>query len=793
MSLGALFALLVQTPAAAPACPAPPAPTPPVLAIPDPALDDTTAYEGYRTRLYRDSRGNSVQVYLDARSGRVVTLWADALDESVGFTARNARGEPARVRWGAEPAGATDSGGTRTVEYRLAVEPGATLGWFVLGTMRVERDFQYADLHRRPFTAPPFRVREESLLVARLRALPTAERTRHLALVGAATADELEARLLPAIRTTSAGTVRVEQPALDGRSRLRLELRAEPPAGGLRVDGRTVALGSRGLAPVCLAVRVTTDAPALTPLAREEIFTAEFLAWLAEARRQGATDDSAAAVRYRRLERLVRSVELLSSEEKLMAGLPNFATYFGRDMLMTALMMRSIWRPEMSEHVIASALRKLGPNGEVSHEEALGGQAIRESAAEYAALVSGPGTAPGALEQARGILRDLRRTRENYHMVDDEFQLPVLVARWLTDSAVPAARRRLFLLEQNRLGLLLRELALVARLAEPYASAPSATSLVGFARLDSARWRSSSWRDSDAGYANGRFAMDVNAIWVPRALDATGAILAALPSLGIERRTLDSLARAAGAGPLAAWLADTAVLRRAVAAWEGARRHFAVRLPPEEVRRRVDARLAALPAPERHYWGAVLDSAGPVRDSLAFLALALDSAGRPIPVVNSDPATEIFLDRDPAALPLPGGLEPFLRDYPIGLFVDGLGPLAANDAYAQPPVWERFRRDRYHSPYVVWGREVNLLLLGLAQKIAAAHAAGRAPDAGLRAALQHTDRAVDASGMGHNELWSYRIEGGRLLPIRYGTGSDVQLWNTTDLAVQFALSRLPPP
>ena len=26
-----------------------------------------------------------------------------------------------------------------------------------------------------------------------------------------------------------------------------------------------------------------------------------------------------------------------------MAGLPNFATYFGRDMMMTALMMRPIW------------------------------------------------------------------------------------------------------------------------------------------------------------------------------------------------------------------------------------------------------------------------------------------------------------------------------------------------------------------------------------------------------------------------------------------------------------------
>src|SRR2546430_12702447 len=40
-------------------------------------------------------------------------------------------------------------------------------------------------------------------------------------------------------------------------------------------------------------------------------------------------------LRFRRLEREVRGVELLCYREKLMAGLPNFATYFGRDMLMT--------------------------------------------------------------------------------------------------------------------------------------------------------------------------------------------------------------------------------------------------------------------------------------------------------------------------------------------------------------------------------------------------------------------------------------------------------------------------
>ena len=75
MSLPAL-ALLLQV-AAQPGA-AQPRQVLPVLAFPDPALDDTAAYRGYRTRFYRDSKGNTVQIYLDGASGRVVTLWADA-------------------------------------------------------------------------------------------------------------------------------------------------------------------------------------------------------------------------------------------------------------------------------------------------------------------------------------------------------------------------------------------------------------------------------------------------------------------------------------------------------------------------------------------------------------------------------------------------------------------------------------------------------------------------------------------------------------------------------------------
>ena len=146
-------------------------------------------------------------------------------------------------------------------------------------------------------------------------------------------------------------------------------------------------------------------------------------------------------------------------------------------------------------------------------------------------------------------------------------------------------------------------------------------------------------------------------------------------------------------------------------------------------------------------------------------------------------------------------IAPFVRTFPVALFADRLGPLVANDAYASPEIWERFRKDPYHGPRVVWGREVNLLFLGLANQIAGGFdAAGRPADPGLRpylrslhGALRRTLAAVQASGLEHNELWSYRIEDGRLLPTRYGTSSDIQLWNGTDLAVQFVLSRLPRP
>lgn len=764
----------------------------PVLGFPERGLDDPAAYQGYTTRFYRDAAGNTVQIYLEPRSGRVVDLWADAADESLGFTVRDARGRPAPLAWAGDSAVVGDSGAVRWLEYRLQIRtPAATLGWWLLGSMRVERDFQYADAHRRPFTAPPYLVAEESLLVANVARLPPPEQRRQLELLRAGSMAELRSRLLPTLTAVCGAVecaVRARQRSLDGRNRLALEIGVDPRRATLRLTGRTVQVRSRTARPVTLSVRIVTDATALTPLPRDSIFSDAFLAFLGRAREA----DSASA-RYRRLEREVRGVELLSSEEKLMAGLPNFATYFGRDMLMSALMMRTIWRPVMSEHVIASVLRKLSPRGDVSHEEALGGQAIRENAAEYNRLVAGclGPAASASCDSARTLVADLQRTRENYHMLDDEFQLPVLAARYLVDSAVPVERKRAFLLDTiggaTHLALLLRELGLVAAETREYARDPRPEHLVSFVKRDSTHWRSASWRDSDAGYANGRFAMDINAIWAPRALAATGEILSALTRLGMQSQALDTLGPDLTRSPLGEYLADSAALGRAAATWRGAKRHFAVGLGPREIRADVRAKLASLPRAKRAYWDSVLTATGAARDSLAFAALSLDSAAQPIPVVNTDPATELFLDASAGRTPDLGLLEAFLRPYPVGLFIERLGPVVANDAYAPPRVWDVFATDAYHSPRVVWGREVNLFLLGLA------HLLDRSPDPRAARALRRTLDAVRASGLEHSELWSYRIERGRLIPTRYGTGSDVQLWSSTDLAVQYMLSRLPSP
>jgi hypothetical protein len=805
----------------------------PILGFPEQGLDDPAAYQGYQTRFFRDTKGNVVQIYLDARSGRVVNLLANAADESVGFTVRDGAGQPVRLEWGSGTASISESPDGRTIEYQLVANARQLLiGWILLGSMRVERDLGYSGRGLQPYDWPTFRLREQEDLIANIDKLDAAERQRHLGPLGTGFSSDLEARLTPNILTTgdmrAARTVTATQTSFDGKNTIQLEIIPDPRTTELTVSLPVVAVRDTANRPIRLTIRVTTDGPSLDPLAREQIFNASFLRFLNDARvaadraRPNAARsaaDAARVTRYRLLERDVRGTELLTSKQKLMAGLPNYATYFGRDMMMTSLMMQPVWTDAMPEFVIASALRKLGPQGDVSHEEALGGQAIRENAAEYNAHMANyfslrqrsRNTADTALTRARALLSDLQKVRENYNMRDDEFQLPVVVARYLTNPAVSTSRKRAFLMDASdgrgpRINQLLKELALVATLSNPYTRDPTVENLVASPKLDSTQWRSISWRDSNAGYANGRFAMDINAIWAPQALESIARIFDALKTLGFDAQQVrNRLPSGFGGTVLGEYLRDPPALEKAIQTWRGAGQHFVVTLSPAEIRSKVTSKLQWLPAGERTYWQRVLSATNADNAPLTFLAISLDSAGRPIPVVNTDPATWLLLrDASDVSAEAIGAVQrdvrAITRAYPVGLFIDRLGPVVANDAYAPQSVWEAFKRDTYHSPRVVWGREVNLILLGLANQInGATDKDGKAKAATedligyvdeLKGALMRVYNAVDASGLKHNELWSYEITGGSLKPIRYGASTDVQLWNVTDLAVQFLLTRL---
>src|SRR5256714_12119851 len=222
---------------------------PPYLAFPEPGLDDPAAYEGYQTRVYQDASGNAFQVYVKS-TGRVVNLWADAANESVGFSVRDSSGKSAEVAWGSSGAVVERSPArrTRSVAYALEAPSTVRIGLFLLDSMRVERDFGYGERDSLPLDAPAFTQHELLELIEHIAKLNGAERARHLALLGVKSVEALRARLAPRIvlnpssplsaprrggqgvraeTTDTTWVVTIEQPSFDGKTHLWLSLQAD--------------------------------------------------------------------------------------------------------------------------------------------------------------------------------------------------------------------------------------------------------------------------------------------------------------------------------------------------------------------------------------------------------------------------------------------------------------------------------------------------------------------------------------------------------------------------------------
>ena len=199
-----------------------------------------------------------------------------------------------------------------------------------------------------------------------------------------------------------------------------------------------------------------------------------------------------------------QALAFLSYEEKFLAGSWRFDTYFGRDTLMSLRLLMPALQPMAIEDGLASVLERLNAQGEVAHEEDIGEFAVLRHRKEQG---DPPSDAP----------------IYDYGMVDDDFMLAPVAAAYLLDQADGRARATEFLARKLPSGetvgaALVRNFVFVADSAQAFAATPEPRNLVS---IKTGR-KTGQWRDSEDGLADGRYAYDVNAVFVPAALSAIG-------------------------------------------------------------------------------------------------------------------------------------------------------------------------------------------------------------------------------------------------------------------------------
>jgi hypothetical protein len=508
---------------------------------------------------------------------------------------------------------------------------------------------------------------------------------------------------------------------LDGRHRVVLHL---SPQGGasVRADstGRITLAAAPG-EPLRLTITALTDEPPLTPIPSDDLLA------------PGAvTDPHAHAV-----------LAFLAYEEKLLAGSWRFLTYFGRDTLLSLHLLLPVLRPRVVESGLGAVLDRLGPEGDVAHEEAIG---------EWAALER-PTEGRRPEDPCESVL--------DRSMVDDDFLLAPLAAAALLVGPC-RERAREFLSRRTPGGdtyaeALSRNLSLVLRLAAPFAEAPVARSLIALREGHAA----GNWRDSDEGLGGGRIPFDVNAAMVPAALSAAARLYASGllgdPPPGADR------------------------VRALAVAYRRAFDLFRVQVPADEAHRRVAAYADAMgidPAP----------ALASIQGDIAFPALSLDTEGTPIPVMHSDDGF-VLLFTDPPPSYVEEAAARIVRPFPAGLRTPA-GLVVANPVFCK----ERALRDlftpaHYHGT-VIWSWQHALYAAGVRRQLRRADLPLRTRAAlalakGVLGEVLRTSKAWRTS-----ELWSVWARAGKLERVPFGAlgahhdeSNAAQLWSTVVLAL----------
>ena len=506
---------------------------------------------------------------------------------------------------------------------------------------------------------------------------------------------------------------------LDGAAGYHLSIEA---LGDAQVSGDVVTVRDGKLR---LKIRALTGEPPLTPLDGDSLLNAS------------AAPD----------QRARNALMFLSYEEKYLAGSWRFDTYFGRDTLMSLRLLAPVLQSTAIESGIGSVLTRLAANGEVAHEEDIG---------EFA------------------VLRNVREGRGpkdtpiyDYGMIDDDFMLAPVAAHLLLERIESKADAAKFLATRNATGerqgdALVRNLLWVSERSAAFAREPRWQNLVA---IKEGRM-TGQWRDSEEGLGRGRYAYDVNAVFIPAALES-----------------IDRLLDSGLLNPYAS-REQRAVLQRAKAqsrVWsEKAPPMFEVTVPAQRARAAASAYGKALGLSVAQ----ALDEIGD--RPLTFQALSLDAGGRPVPVMHSDEGFALLF-----TLPSPADLErsvaAMMKPFPAGLLTP-IGLLVANPVFADANVQARFTSGDYHGT-VVWSWQQAVLAAGLDRQLARNDLPASVRERLTKARTQLWSVINATKSVRTSELWSWAYSNGTYRVVPFGQqGAHVdesnaaQLWSTVFLA-----------
>ncbi|OTA98031.1 hypothetical protein M426DRAFT_17837 [Hypoxylon sp. CI-4A] len=466
----------------------------------------------------------------------------------------------------------------------------------------------------------------------------------------------------------------------------------------------------------------------------------------------------------------VESLAFLSYSSKLLAGAWRFLTYFGRDSLISLLLLKPILSDGEGgaiEAILEAAIERINPDdGSVCHEETIG---------DYASYINGQ----QGIESTDPLC--------DYKMVDTDFFLPIAINEYFVNSAVGQTRRDEFFARKASFlpasrGFLYGNLTLataekIMKLTAAFEQSPVKENLVHLNKGQSV----GQWRDSPNGLGGGQIPYDVNTALVPAALKS----IASLSKNGLfpSRPEWEKVAN-----------------ERATFWEDNTLSFFQVSVPVDEAKDQLKDYVSV------SGFAGEVDISG-LTSPVVFHGLALGdkNGGSIVKVMNTDDCFRLFLlnGTDEAQLVafLSQTADNILRPFPLGLSTT-VGLVVANPAYGDGSVnVGDFTESSYHGT-VVWSWQLAMMAAGLERQLERcgneklAYCADSELHGRLVKAYNHLWDLIDANREHlSSEVWSWVYRDGDFQYIPLGAlpppngqspvESDIrQLWSLAFLAIK---------